>query len=45
MYVQLCAPDDGAEEPPEICRASVEINKSRNVSYFWLQFEIMAILK
>ena len=25
-----------AEEPPEICRASVEINKLRNVASFWL---------
>jgi hypothetical protein len=23
-------------EPPEKCRASVEINKSRNVASFWL---------
>ena len=25
-----------AEEPPEKCRASVEINKSRNVAFCWL---------
>ena len=27
LYVQLCAPDDRAEEPPETFRASVKINK------------------
>ena len=27
-----------AEEPPETCRASVEINKSKNVASCWLQF-------
>ena len=27
-----------AEEPPETCRASVEINKSRNVVSCWLEF-------
>ena len=25
-----------AEEPPETCRTSVEINKSRKVAYWWL---------
>jgi hypothetical protein len=36
LYVQLCAPDDGRRKPPKTCRASVKIDKSRNVASCWL---------
>ena len=40
LYVQLCAPDDGRRNPPEIRRASVEINKSKNAATFGCNLEL-----
>ena len=34
-----------AEEPPETCTASVEINKSRNVASCWLYFGIIHVIR
>jgi len=34
MY-SFCAPDDGRRNRLKTCRASVEINKARNVAFFW----------
>jgi len=36
LYVQLCAPDDGRKTRLKHVECLTEINKLRNVAYYWL---------